>query len=101
VFRVHAGAYWQERVVSVEHLNRLGVPRDISVTAKLLHRDLPGSELILGELVQQEVVLDPYLIVVCNNEIACLGIWDDAGVIACAGRDSPPAPGPAPEQSDL
>src|ERR1700728_2481096 len=47
VFRIRAGAYWQERTVPVEHLNRLGVPRDIAVAANVLHRDLPGSELIL------------------------------------------------------
>ena len=91
VFRVRAGAYWQERTVPVEDLNRLGVPADIAATAWLLHRDLPGSDLILGELVQQEVVVDPYLVVMCNGEMACLGIWDDDGVIACAGCDAPPA----------
>jgi hypothetical protein len=91
VFRVHAGAYWQERTVAVEELGRAGVPREIAATARLLHRDLPGSELILGELVQQEVVVDPYLIVMYDDAMACLGIWDDAGVIACAGCDTLPA----------
>jgi hypothetical protein len=28
-----------------------------------VHWDLPGCGLVLGELVQQEVVVDPYLIV--------------------------------------
>jgi hypothetical protein len=92
VFRVRAGAYWQERSVPVEHLNRLGVPGDIAATARVLHRELPGSDLILGELVQQEVVLDPYLVLLHNNEMACLGIWDDTGVIACVGFATPPAP---------
>jgi hypothetical protein len=92
VFRVRAGAYWQERNVPVEDLGRVGVPDGIAATARALYRDVPGSELILGELIQQEVVLDPYLILVCNDEMACLGIWDDAGVIVCAGFDTPPAP---------
>jgi hypothetical protein len=87
VFRVRAGAYWQERPVPVEDLTRLGIPRDIAATAKLLHGDLPGSELVLGELMQQQVVVDPYLMVVCHDEVACLGIWDETGVIACAGLD--------------
>ena len=91
VFRVRVGAYWQERTVAVEDLGRVGVPRDVATTARLLHRGLPGSDMILGELVQQEVVVDPYLVVMCNDEMACLGIWDDDGVIACAGCD-PPAP---------
>jgi hypothetical protein len=92
VFRVRAGAYWRERVVPVEDLGRVGVPREIGATVRVLNRDLPGSELILGELVQQEVVVDPYLIVMYDNEMACLGIWDDAGVVACAGCVAPPAP---------
>jgi hypothetical protein len=86
VFRVRAGAYWQERVVAVEDLGRVGVPRDVAATARLLHRDLPGCGLVLGELVQQDVVIDPYLIVMCNGEMACLGIWDDAGVIALGSQ---------------
>lgn len=85
VFRVQAGAYWRESSVSVAHLGWLAVPAEIAATARLLQRDLPEVELALGELVQQEVVLDPYLMAVRNNEIACLGIWDEAGVIACAG----------------
>lgn len=95
VFRVRAGAYWQERSVPVEDLDRLGVPAEIATTARTLHSDVPGSELVLGELVQQEVVLDPYLIVTCDAEMACLGIWDEQGVIARAGFD----PGPAPWRS--
>jgi hypothetical protein len=86
VFRVRAGAYWQERVVAVEDLGRVGVPRDVAATARLVHRDLPGCGLVLGELVQQDVVIDPYLIVMCNGEMACLGIWDDAGVIALGSQ---------------
>ena len=87
VFRVRAGAYWQERNVPVEDIDRLGVPRAIAATAHKLHRDVPGSELILGELIQQQVVLDPYLILTSNDDMACLGIWDDQHVIASAGFD--------------
>jgi hypothetical protein len=90
VFRARAGAHWQERNIPVEDLDRLGVPEEIAATARALHRDVPGSELILGELIEEEVVLDPYLILVCNNEIVCLGIWDAGGVIACAGFDTGP-----------
>jgi hypothetical protein len=99
VFRVHPGAYWQERIVPVEDLDRLGVPTEIAATTRTLHRDLPGSELILGELIQQEVVLDPYLILACNTEMACLGIWDDQGVIAGTNFDPGPAPWRSGEQT--
>lgn len=84
VFRVQAGAYWRESSISIAHLGWLGVPAEIAATARLLQRDLPAAELVLGELVQQEVVLDPYLMAVWDNELVCLGIWDEAGVIAGA-----------------
>jgi hypothetical protein len=91
VFRVQAGAYWQERIVPVEDLDNLGVPPEIAVTARTLQHEVPGSALILGELIQQEVVLDPYLILACNTEMACLGIWDEAGIIAHVEFDASPA----------
>ena len=53
--------------------------------ARALHRDLPGSTLILGELLQEEVVLDPYLLLEFDGECVCLGIWDGARIIASAG----------------
>lgn len=87
VFRVRAGAVWQQRNVPAEDLDRLGVPQAIAATARTLNRDLPGSELVLGELIQQQVVLDPYLILTCNDEMACLGIWDDQRVVASVGFD--------------
>jgi hypothetical protein len=99
VFRVRVGAHWQERNVPVEDLNRLGVPHDIAATARALYRDLPEPELILGELIQEAVVLDPYLILHCNDERACLGIWDDQGVIASANFDPRPAQRPWREAS--
>ena len=90
VFRGRAGAQWQERTVLPGELDRIGVPDQVAVTACTLARDLPDAELILGELIEDAVVLDPYLIVQCNDQVACLGIWDDWGVIACADFD----PGP-------
>jgi hypothetical protein len=85
VFRVHGGAYWEERWVPGGALGGLGVPEPIAAMARALHRDLPGSALILGELMQEEVVLDPYLVLDCDGERVCLGIWDGARIIACAG----------------
>jgi hypothetical protein len=40
--------------------------------------------MILGELLQQQVVLDPYLLIVYGNERICLGIWDGRRIIAAA-----------------
>ena len=42
--------------------------------------------MILGELKQEHVVLDPYLLLDCDGEQVCLGIWEDDGIVACAAR---------------
>ena len=39
---------------------------------------------ILGELVRESVVLDPYLLVVLGEERVCIGVWDGPRIIASA-----------------
>jgi len=82
VFRVSAGARWEERWVGLDELRRAGVPEPIASRARLLLRAAPGAALILGELKQEEVVLDPYLLFERDGERVCLGIWDDRQIIA-------------------
>ena len=84
VFRVSAGARWQERVVEAEVLIALGVPLGIAQLARQLQRQADGSELILGELLQEQVELDPYLVLRYRGERVCLGIWDGRRVLAAA-----------------
>ena len=84
VFRVSAGATWEERWVAPEALAPLDVPPRIASMARALCREAPGATLILGELKQQEVVLDPYLLLECDNECVCLGIWDGNRIVASA-----------------
>ena len=85
VFRVSAGARWEERLVAAEMLIELGVPLPIARLARQLSaRGIRDRALILGELLQQEVVLDPYLLLECDGERVCLGIWDGRRIIAAA-----------------
>lgn len=84
VFQVHAGSRWEERWVPVDALDGLGVPEPIARLARQLYWRAPGSTLILGELIQEEVVLDPYLLLELGSERMCLGIWDGERIIACA-----------------
>jgi len=84
VFRVSAGARWEERPVASEMLIELGVPLGIARLARDLQVEVDGSELILGELMQEEVVLDPYLLLRCRGERVCLGIWDGRRVVTAA-----------------
>jgi hypothetical protein len=85
VFRVRAGSHWEERWVPANWLRDLGVPEPIALLAREMSRKLPGSSLILGELKQEHVVLDPYLLLDCDGTQVCLGIWDEGGIIAAAG----------------
>jgi len=84
VFRVSAGTYWQERYVGPELLHQLGVPLRIARLAQSLCRQAPDATLVLGELMREEVVLDPYLLLECNSERICLGIWDGPKIVAAA-----------------
>ena len=86
VFRVRAGSYWEERWVPVDWLHDLGVPEQIARVARELSWKVPGSSLILGELKQEHVVLDPYLLLECDGAQVCLGIWDGGDIVACARR---------------
>ena len=81
-----AGSHWVERMVPRSELDRLGVPEPIATMARKLHQDVPGSDLILGELVQDRTVLDPYLLLEYGHRRVCLGIWDGRRIIACAGK---------------
>lgn len=84
LIRLRAGSHWRERWIAAGLLGDLGVPDPIAAVARTLRRDLPGATLILGELMREEVVLDPYLLLKYGDECVCLGIWEDGQVIACA-----------------
>jgi lysylphosphatidylglycerol synthetase-like protein (DUF2156 family) len=84
VFRVSAGARWEERVVAAQALIALGVPLGIARLACELQGQAEGSDLILGELLQEQVELDPYLVLRYRGERVCLGIWDGGRVLAVA-----------------
>lgn len=85
MLRVRAGSHWEERQVAGSCLGRLGVPEPIAMAARQLQLTAPGCALVLGELLQDRVSLDPYLLLVRGNERACLGIWEGGRIIACAG----------------
>lgn len=79
VFRAHGGAEWRERVIAPGALRH--VPPPIASLARDLLDELPDAALVLGELKQQEVVLDPYLLLEHDGGRVCLGIWDGARII--------------------
>lgn len=81
LLRLRAGSHWEERWVPTAALDRLAVPEEIAETARSLQKQVAGSALILGELVQERAVLDPYLLLVRGGERVCLGIWDGGKVL--------------------
>lgn len=60
------------------------IPAPISEVVREVRRWVPEACMIEGKLMQKTTVLDPYILVQYNDEVACLGIWDDQTVIACA-----------------
>jgi hypothetical protein len=90
VFRISAGARWEERHIEPDMLIGAGVPLPIARLGRDLQSEAAGSSLVLGELLQEEVVLDPYLLLKCGGERVCLGIWDERRIITAAA-----APGPS------
>jgi hypothetical protein len=83
-FRSRAGSHWEERWVPAGRLEDVGVPAPITLLAGSLQRVIPGSTLVLGELIRDTAVLDPYLLLVRGEDRVCLGVWDDEGIIAQA-----------------
>lgn len=73
-------ARWRER--GVDDLRE--VPAEIRERALRLQRRLPEIGYAVGELYQDRVRLDPYLLAEYGEARAILGIWDGDEVIACA-----------------
>lgn len=61
------------------------IPEPIREVVQRVRLSKPeNASLIYGELIQREVVLDPYIVLDMKGERVCLGIWDGKNVIACA-----------------
>jgi hypothetical protein len=83
--KVRGEAYWVEKRVLERELAGMRIPAAIRGVAHATKREFPPARLILGELRQDTVVLDPYLIAEYGDDRVVLGIWDGEQVIACAG----------------
>lgn len=77
---VKGPALWRER--EAEDLS--DVPAAIRLSAERLQHRLPGVGFVVGELYQEKVRLDPYLVAEYGRARVVLGIWDGDQVIACA-----------------
>lgn len=69
--KVKTQAYWKEGDAFLPAL-----PREIRAVARQISTHMPAATFRVGELIQNEVVIDPYLLVRFKGETACIGIWD-------------------------
>jgi hypothetical protein len=77
-------AHWHEGVVALEDMEEIGVPRPIADAARIMGSAVQ-VDFIKGTLIQEKVVLDPYLYAQdAQFNRVILGIWDGDTVIACA-----------------
>jgi len=84
LIRLRAGSHWVEREITTAFLVADDVPEPIARIARLLHSEVPRARLVLGELVREETVLDPYLVIEHDGERMCLGIWENVQIVAIA-----------------
>lgn len=81
--RVKEPAQWVESIP--ETLD--GIPAQLGAIAMAIRRHHVGSYLVVGSLIQNEVLLDPYLTVrTRHGDEIVIGIWDDEKIIASATR---------------
>jgi len=81
MIRLAGKPYWTEYV----SLDWTVPPAEIAKVVRHVQATLPpNGALIYGELKQDQVLLDPYIVLSIHGVPACLGIWDESMVIACA-----------------
>lgn len=79
--RVRHPARWDVAYVIPGMFASYGVPAPIAKIAEEVRERNPYCTFMVGTLTQHETMLDPYLVVKIGDEQACLGIWDDTGII--------------------
>lgn len=62
-------------------------PQDMIDMAIQIIQRLPGSYAICGRLIQNEINLDPYLLVKFGREVVVIGVWDDNRIVYIANQE--------------
>lgn len=75
----------QAKWIETEQLYRITIPADIRRLGNHIKSLVPEAHLVVGTLVQEKVILDPYLLMRCDKQPDLIvGIWDDAGILQIA-----------------
>lgn len=80
LFPIQGPAQWRERAAG----DLREVPAPIREAARILQSRVPDVRFVVGELFQDRIRLDPYLVAEYGSSRTILGIWDGNDVIACA-----------------
>lgn len=78
-FTMKGPSYWSEATGLTT-----SVPEAIASLAWEIHALVPRATFVIGTLYQSEIDLDPYLVMVLNDERLVLGIWDGKKIIRIA-----------------
>jgi hypothetical protein len=81
--RLRGPSQWVEKPVTLPQIDK-DAPAEIAALARRLKAEMPTVIFRMGELIQDRVVLDPYLIVSDGDTEACVGIWLDGSTVAVA-----------------
>lgn len=79
-------AIWHETEVSyaAENMYKYVIPHDLLTLARHAEAQIAGSTLVIGLLIQDTKLLDPYILLRTPLGEACLGIWDGGKIIHIA-----------------
>jgi hypothetical protein len=77
---VRGPSRWRERIAT----DLLEVHPAVREKARALRQHFPDADFVVGELFQERVKLDPYLVAEFYGGRIVLGIWDGDRLIACA-----------------
>lgn len=81
--RVRGPATWVVQPVTLAQISAVA-PAEIAALVRQLKAEMPTVTFRLGKLIQNKVVLDPYIIATDGKTQACLGIWLDEKIVAMA-----------------
>lgn len=80
-------AQWIERYTRRDTvLCDTSIPLPIRTIAAEMMSRLPNSVFLVGKLMQENIVLDPYLLIANDSEYVCVGVWDGATIIHIAQK---------------
>jgi hypothetical protein len=79
-------AQWVDSAINIQGRS-WSTPRPILTVALRLKECCPNVKFVQGDLIQNDISLDPYLIAELDGERICLGIWDGFKIVASADMD--------------